>query len=84
MKKKREGRTLLQSDFCTHAHIHIFTTYNKVFLNLSVDGIQACRVVLYREWRDHPSTKGLLVQTLTSVIICPAVVSLSTVLNPSS
>lgn len=41
MKKKREWRTLLLSDFCTHAHathmyrIHIYRN-NKVLFNLFV------------------------------------------------
>lgn len=83
MKKKREGRTLLQSDFCTHAqHAHIHKP-TKSFLNLAL--LIAFGLAEWcSEWRDHPSAKGLLVQTLMSVIICSAVVSLSTVSEPSS
>lgn len=65
---------------CKQALIHKSTKY---FLNLSL--LMAFRLAEWcSERKDHPSTKGLLVQTLMSETICPAVVSLSTVSNPSS
>lgn len=85
MKKKREWRTLPLLDFCTYTRetctyqcTHIQKPTIKSYLTLY--SIQAGRVVY--EWRDHPSTKGLLVQTLMSVIICCPVATLGTESNP--